>query len=280
MSDFLMDVEIRKASGRNDKLNGDITRTSSFQDRIDQNGSSTPAEREIENILREHARGSPRRRNQHSPLKSYSPTRSTSQSPRRERSFLRSTSPDKLPFRKSAIWAQWGQSKNDGQDYLQEYNVKQMTSLYGKDLRGKVDAASDWYRVNGLDRSKTQTEALNWLSQEMKTREMLKEEKNINKLSHRNRIQRTPSIQDIRARETKFTNDAIVTEKRRTRFKDIIPQYDASSDRHCKAYFKRKDVQQLLNVTRSADTTPAGSVTPGVTPSIRTPRQTPGATPF
>jgi hypothetical protein len=45
----------------------------------------------------------------------------------------------------------------------------------------------------------------------MKTREMLKEEKNINKLSHRNRIQRTPSIQDIRARETKFTNDAIVT---------------------------------------------------------------------
>ncbi|XP_060560099.1 uncharacterized protein LOC132720110 isoform X3 [Ruditapes philippinarum] len=88
---------------------------------------------------------------------------------------------------------------------------------------------------------------------EMKTREMLKEEKNINKLSHRNRIQRTPSIQDIRARETKFTNDAIVTEKRRTRFKDIIPQYDASSDRHCKAYFKRKDVQQLLNVTRSAE---------------------------
>jgi len=45
----------------------------------------------------------------------------------------------------------------------------------------------------------------------MKAREMLKDEKNINKLSHRNRIQRTPSVQDIRAREDKFTNDAIVT---------------------------------------------------------------------
>ncbi|XP_045210142.1 uncharacterized protein LOC123561682 isoform X2 [Mercenaria mercenaria] len=282
MADYMMEIEISKAGSNKDRQSGNTLRTSSFQERIDQNGSSTPAEREIENILRTHTRGSPRRRRNYSPVKSYSPTRerSTSQSPRRERSFLRSTSPDKLPFRKPTIWSQWEQSKNDGQDYLQEYNVKQMTSLYGKDLRGKVDAASDWYRVNGLDRSKTQTEALNWLSQEMKTREMLKEEKNINKLSHRHRIQRTPSLQDIRSRESKFTNDAIVTERRRTRFKDIIPQYDASSDRHCKAYFKRKDVQQLLNVTRSRETTPAGSVTPGVTPSIRTPRQTPGATPF
>lgn len=40
---------------------------------------------------------------------------------------------------------------------------------------------------------------------------MLKEEKNINKLSHRHRVQRTPTVQDIRARETKFTNDAVVT---------------------------------------------------------------------
>ncbi|WAR04695.1 hypothetical protein MAR_020064, partial [Mya arenaria] len=86
---------------------------------------------------------------------------------------------------------------------------------------------------------------------EMKAREQLKEEKNINKLSHRNRVQRTPSLDAIRAREQKFTNDAIVTERRRTRFKDIIPQYDASADRHCKAYFKRQDVQQLIGVTRS-----------------------------
>lgn len=47
----------------------------------------------------------------------------------------------------------------------------------------------------------------------MKAREMLKEEKNLNKLSHRHRVQRTPSVQDIRAREDKFTNDAIVTGK-------------------------------------------------------------------
>ncbi|XP_052253423.1 uncharacterized protein LOC127859879 isoform X4 [Dreissena polymorpha] len=88
---------------------------------------------------------------------------------------------------------------------------------------------------------------------EMKTREMLKEEKNINKLSHRHRVQRTPGVNEIRAREEKFTNDAIVTETRRTRFKDIIPQYDASADRHCKAYFQRQDVQRLISVTRSRE---------------------------
>lgn len=162
-----MDVDIvRKSTGNKERRNGDVPRTSSFQDRIGQMGSETPADREIDSILRQEPKRSPRRR-AFSPPKSYSPTRdrSTSQSPRRERSFLRSTSPDKLPFRRSAIWAQWEMSKNNGQDYLQEYNVKQMTNLYGKDLRGKVDAASDWYRKNGLDRSKTQMEALNWLSE-------------------------------------------------------------------------------------------------------------------
>ncbi|XP_052253421.1 uncharacterized protein LOC127859879 isoform X2 [Dreissena polymorpha] len=280
MTEFVMNVEVKRTSTNLDRSSGDILRTSSFRDRIEQNGSETPGGHEIEHILRKQTKSSPRNRRNGSLYKSYSPTRDRSTSPmRRERSFLRSTSPDKLPFRKSAIWSQW-EVPDKNKECTQDYNIKQMTSLYGKDLRGKVDAASEWYRANGLDRSKTQSEALDWLSKEMKTREMLKEEKNINKLSHRHRVQRTPGVNEIRAREEKFTNDAIVTETRRTRFKDIIPQYDASADRHCKAYFQRQDVQRLISVTRSREPTPAGSVTPGV-PTVRsTPRPTPGATPF
>lgn len=156
-------------SNAKEKRTGDIgiKRTSSFLERIDLNGSNTPAESDLDAILRKHSNITPRRKRDLPPLKAYSPAResSISQTPRRERSFLRTTSPDKLPFRRSEIWSQWGLSKNDGQDYVQEYNVRQMTSLYGKDLRGKVDAAADWYRVNGLDSSKTQADALNWLSQ-------------------------------------------------------------------------------------------------------------------
>ncbi|KAL4229382.1 hypothetical protein ACF0H5_012421 [Mactra antiquata] len=299
MTDFVTNVEITKTNNTQDKKNGEIPRTSSFQSTIDQSVRPTPTphgDNDNDDILGRQSKNSPRRgRRAFSPMKSYSPTRnrSTSNSPRRERSFLRSTSPDKLPFRRSTIWAQWEVTKNKGQECLQEYNIKQMTNLYGKELGGKVDAASDWYRENGLNRSKTQMEALEWLSEEavqsasapvsctprgtqtesatpseleykkfvgspyknkeMRAREMLKEEKNLNKLSHRHRVQRTPNVQDIRAREEKFTNDAIVTERRRTRFKDIIPQYDASSDRHCKAYFKRRDVQRLLDVTCSRE---------------------------
>lgn len=171
MADYVTEVEIKKTNSFQEKKNGDIPRTSSFQSTIDQNVLATPtpnAENEPDDILGKQTINTPRRgRRALSPVKSYSPTRnrSSSNSPRRERSFLRSTSPDKLPFRRSTIWSQWEVTKNKGQECLQEYNIKQMTNLYGKELGGKVDAASDWYRANGLDRSKTQMEALDWLTQ-------------------------------------------------------------------------------------------------------------------
>jgi len=171
MTDVMMDMEIRKAERDSIRTHtkSEILRTSSFQDQIDQNRSETPGGHEIETILRKQTKSSPRRgRRIASPPKCYSPSydRSMSNSPRRrERSFLRSTSPDKLPFRRSSIWAQWEVTKEKNKECLQEYNIKQMTSLYGKELGGKVDAASEWYKVNGLDRSKTQMEALNWLSE-------------------------------------------------------------------------------------------------------------------
>lgn len=176
MTDYVIDVDIQKVDSA-PKTNGELPRTSSFQDRIRQIGSETPGGQEIENILRKQTKSSPRHgRRAFSPHKSYSPThdRSTSMSPRRERSFLRSTSPDKLGFRPSKIWSQWEVTKDKEKECLQEYNIRQMTSLYGKDLSGKVEAASEWYRANGLDRSKTQTDALNWLSQVHRIYEKIK----------------------------------------------------------------------------------------------------------
>ena len=44
-------------------------------------------------------------------------------------------------------------------------------------------------------------------------------------------------------------NDAIATSQGRTRFNDIIPQYDAMDDRKCQKYFSRPDVKRLVGVT-------------------------------
>jgi len=166
----MMSVEIKGSESFRNNTNASVQRTSSFKDRIEQNRSETPGGNEIEDILRRQAvsTDSPRRgrrRNDSRTFNAYSPTRDSSKSPmRRERSYLRSTSPDKLPFRKPTLWAQWDVPEKE-RSTTQDYNIKQMTGLYGKNLRGKVDAASEWYQANGLNRSKTQTEALSWLSQ-------------------------------------------------------------------------------------------------------------------
>lgn len=75
--------------------------------------------------------------------------------------------------------------------------------------------------------------------------------KSINKLSVRQRCKATPTVDEIRRREQNYVNDAIITEKKRTKYKDIIPVYDAARDDHCKAYFNRPDVKRLINVTCS-----------------------------
>ncbi|XP_069120089.1 uncharacterized protein [Argopecten irradians] len=71
----------------------------------------------------------------------------------------------------------------------------------------------------------------------------------INKLSFRRRAKESPSVERIREREKEFLNDAIITEKLRTKYKDIIPKYDAAMDKNCRGYFERPDVKRLLNVT-------------------------------
>ncbi|XP_033733264.1 uncharacterized protein LOC117322454 isoform X2 [Pecten maximus] len=71
----------------------------------------------------------------------------------------------------------------------------------------------------------------------------------INKLSFRRRAKESPSVERIREREREFRNDAIITEKLRTKYKDIIPKYDAALDKNCNGYFRRPDIQRLINVT-------------------------------
>lgn len=61
----------------------------------------------------------------------------------------------------------------------------------------------------------------------------------------------TPTIEELKSREESFRNDAINTEKQRTKYKDIIPKYDASNDSHCKKYFTRPDVRNLVSITCS-----------------------------
>lgn len=73
-----------------------------------------------------------------------------------------------------------------------------------------------------------------------------------NKLSVRHRCRSTPNTSELAKMEREFVNDAIITEKKRTKYKDIIPPYDASRDKNARAYFMRQDVKHLLGVTRSA----------------------------
>ena len=46
-----------------------------------------------------------------------------------------------------------------------------------------------------------------------------------------------------------FVNDAIITEKKRTKYKDIIKPYNAADDKLCKDYFARDDIKRLVNRT-------------------------------
>ncbi|XP_041371559.1 uncharacterized protein LOC121385090 [Gigantopelta aegis] len=75
--------------------------------------------------------------------------------------------------------------------------------------------------------------------------------KNLNKLSSRHRCRKSPVANELLEREDQFVNDAIITERRRTKYKDIIPKYDAAHDQHCQGYIQRLDVQRLIATTCS-----------------------------
>lgn len=79
----------------------------------------------------------------------------------------------------------------------------------------------------------------------------LKRERTQNKLSTRRRCKATPTADELNRRRQQFVNDAIITERKRTKYKDIIPPYEANNDAHCKRYFDRKDIQRLIKVTCS-----------------------------
>jgi len=78
-----------------------------------------------------------------------------------------------------------------------------------------------------------------------------------NKLSYRRWCISTPTPDKLRERENTFVNDAIVVERRRTKYRDVLPAYSAPADPYCQMYFKKPDVQRLLSVTHP-DVIPAG----------------------
>ncbi|KAL5010031.1 hypothetical protein ScPMuIL_012336 [Solemya velum] len=69
---------------------------------------------------------------------------------------------------------------------------------------------------------------------------------NLNKLSARRRCIRTPPPSYFLERERSFIVDAISVDKCRTRFKDVLPPYDATKDAHCATYFKRSHMKQFF----------------------------------
>ncbi len=80
-----------------------------------------------------------------------------------------------------------------------------------------------------------------------------KKKKSLNKLSTRRKAIPTPDSEVILDREDSYVNDAIFTEKRRTKYKDtVLPPYNAENDPLCKKYFKRKDIKVLLVRTNSS----------------------------
>ena len=70
-----------------------------------------------------------------------------------------------------------------------------------------------------------------------------------NKLSFRHRCKSTPKANEIRARQTRFVNDAVKEESSKNRFHTIIPPYSADVDNHCKKYFDKPGVKRLLSIT-------------------------------
>ena len=61
----------------------------------------------------------------------------------------------------------------------------------------------------------------------------------------------TPPPDAIAKQENAFVLDNIRSERLRNKQNPIIPEYDASNDRHSRRYFQRKLVQNLLRKTVS-----------------------------
>ena len=71
-------------------------------------------------------------------------------------------------------------------------------------------------------------------------------------MSARSRSIPTPPPETIYKKETDFVLDNIRSERLRNKQNPIIPEYDASHDRHSRHYFRRKLVQNLLRKTVAA----------------------------
>ena len=51
----------------------------------------------------------------------------------------------------------------------------------------------------------------------------------------------------LRLREKEFVNDAVAITNCRTRYHDIIPEYEATKDKHCQKYFDGHDISNATS---------------------------------
>lgn len=70
-------------------------------------------------------------------------------------------------------------------------------------------------------------------------------------MSARSRSIPTPPPPVTERREKEFVLDNIRTERLRNKQNPIVPEYDASIDRHSRRYFRRKLVQNVLRKTKT-----------------------------
>ena len=90
---------------------------------------------------------------------------------------------------------------------------------------------------------------------------------NRNKLSFRRRCIPTPDQGVLESKEDSYINDAIKTERRRTKYKDtLLLPYNAQDDPLCRDYFQRKDIQVLLVRTTPTSSSMTSSLTSSMTP--------------
>ncbi|XP_025081140.1 uncharacterized protein LOC112556388 isoform X2 [Pomacea canaliculata] len=108
------------------------------------------------------------------------------------------------------------------------------------------DAMKDKYAVSYFE-----SPAVKAIAERNSLMKELYREKAMRSLLNKKQCHVTPSSEELSRRRENFVNDAVMTDRMRTKFRDIIPPYRAEDDEHCRTYFRRKDVQKLLKITLS-----------------------------
>ncbi|XP_072019992.1 uncharacterized protein [Amphiura filiformis] len=74
---------------------------------------------------------------------------------------------------------------------------------------------------------------------------------NLNTLSTRHRVPRSPSPEKLKERREQYVNNSVAATNAVTKYNPLNPPYNALTDKHAREYFQRKGVARSLSVTLS-----------------------------